>query len=112
MAEYFYIENNQKSGKIGISHDVFDEIIKNVVSKIQGVRLSKPGKGFSFHKEIKCEIKNGKVTSYICIKIGKKEDESKLVKLIQDEVSSAIQDMTELIPFTPVVKIAGIDETL
>ncbi len=114
MAEYFYINNYANRGKLAISHDVFDEIITIVTNKIQGVSLTKATKKslFSFHKPVHCEIKNGKVTSYIEIKVKKGIDVDKIIKTIQEEVVTAISDMTELVPFTPVIKIAGIDENL
>lgn len=114
MAEYFYINNYSKCGKLAISHDVFDEIITIVTDKIQGVSISKKTKKslFSFHKPVHCEIKNGKVTSFIEIKVVKGINVDKIIKQIQEEVVSAISDMTELVPFTPVINVVGIDEEL
>ncbi len=114
MAEYFYINNYSKRGKLAISHDAFDEIIAIVTNKIQGVSVSKKTKKklFSFHKPVHCEIKNGKVTSFIEIRVVKDTNVEKIIKIIQEEVVSAIADMTELVPFTPVIKVVGTDEKL
>lgn len=114
MADYFYINNYTSRGKLAISHDVFDEIITIVTNKIQGVSVSKKRKKnlFSFHKPVHCEIKNGKVTSIIEIKVAKDIDVDQIIKTIQEEVVQAISDMTELVPFTPVIKVVGFDESI
>lgn len=114
MAEYFYINNYSNRGKLAISHDVFDDIIKIITNRIQGVSVLKKTKKtlFSVHKPVHCEIKNGKVTSTIEIMVGKNANQDKIIKTIQEEVISAVSDMTELVPFTPVIKVVGVDENL
>ncbi len=116
MAEYFYIQNYANRGKLALSHAVFDDIVEMVISQIDGVCVNKKKKGiFSSHKPVHCEIKNGKVTSFIEIKVAPNLDEEKkaaLIKKIQDEVSAQISIMTELVPFVPVVKIVGVNPNL
>ena len=40
MAEYIYIDDFAKKGKIGIFSRVFDRIVTNTIEKIPGISLS------------------------------------------------------------------------
>ncbi len=112
MAEYIYIQNYSNKGKLAISHTVFEQIVEIVTSKVQGVQLKNSKKRFSMHKHVDCEIKNGKVTTFINIKIKKNSNEEKIKSMIISEVEGALSSMTEMIPFTTVVNVKGIDDTL
>ena len=40
MADYIYIDNYAKKGKIGISLNIFDSLVTNALSNVEGIALS------------------------------------------------------------------------
>ncbi len=116
MAEYFYIENPSQQGKLALSQDVFNDIVSSVIKQVHGVKMNEAKKGiFSSHKPVRCEIKNGKVTSFVEIKVAKNltnEEIDKLVNTIKEEAYELVSMMTEVVPFSLEVKVVGIDNNL
>lgn len=110
MAEYIYIQNYTKKGKLAISTSVFDQIITLVIEKIKGVKIKK-NQDFLFllHRPIHCEIKEGKVNADIDVIVSQESNVNSVCLKIQEEIAYAISSMTECIPFLVNVKVVGIE---
>jgi uncharacterized alkaline shock family protein YloU len=112
MAEYVYIENYSKNGKMGISHVVFDQIASISAQRVKGVSIrknSKVEKAFKLNRPIECQIKNGVVNVNIDVIISHGHNVNEICLLIQEEVSSALSSLTELVPININVRVKGIE---
>ena len=112
MAEYVYIENYSKNGKMGISHVVFDQIASISAQRVKGVSIrknSKVEKAFKLNHPIECQIKNGVVNDNIDVIISHGHNVNEICLLIQEEVSSALSSLTELVPININVRVKGIE---
>ena len=112
MADYVFVENYSKNGKMGISHIVFDQIASLATTKVKGVTVrknSKTTKAFSLHHPVTCDIRNGIVNVKIDVIINAQANVNEVCLKIQEEVANAITAMTELVPFNINVKVTGID---
>lgn len=110
MAEYVYIQNYSKSGALGISRTVFDQIATTITNRIQGVSV-KPNSDkffFTFHKPVKCEIKDGKVMVKIEIAISSGVNVNDVCLQIQEEIAQAFTQMIEMVPFSVNIKVTGV----
>lgn len=110
MAEYVYIENFSKRGKLGISKNCFEEIISCATNHINGVQTAKKQSKFvfSFHKPVSCEITNGKVQINVQVKIKQGNNIEKICTDIQQQIAEDINSMVELVPFSIKVKVVSI----
>lgn len=111
MAEYVYIQNYTKKGTLGISRVVFDQIVSIVTNKVQGVRIQPNSDKFifTFHKPVRCEIRNGKVLVSIQVRVAKEAKVSMVCSTIQEEVANALTSMTELVPFSVNIKVTSVE---
>lgn len=112
MADYVYIENYSKNGKMGISHVVFDQIASISAQRVKGVSIrknSKVEKAFKLNRPIECQIKNGIVNVNIDVVIAHGSNVSEICLLIQEEVSNALSSLTELVPININVRVKGIE---
>ena len=109
MAEYIYIDDFAKKGKIGIFSRVFDRIVTNTIEKIPGISLSsemkKRNQKFRLNRPVRTYIHRGIAHIHITIDIKKSDDIHTLTKLIQEEVSSALLLTTDQVPFDLQVKV-------
>lgn len=111
MAEYIYIQDYSKRGKLGISKKCFEEIINIATNKIPGVQTAENQNSkfvFSFHKPISCEIVNGKVQINVQVKIKQGNNIEKICTDIQEKIAEDITTMSELVPFSIKVKVVSI----
>ena len=111
MAEYVYIQDYSKKGKLGISKTCFEQIISLSTNKIQGVQTADNQNikfVFSFHKPISCEIVNGKVQINVQVKIKQGNNIEKICTNIQEQIAEDITTMVELVPFSIKVKVVSI----
>lgn len=120
MADYVYLENYSKNGKMGFSHIVFDQIAAIATSKVTGASLEKKNdddknkktknvKAFKLHRPVTCDIRNGIVSVKIDVIVNAQHNVNQVLIKIQEDVANAILSMTEIIPFTVNVKCVGID---
>ena len=115
MADYVFIQNYSKNGKMGISHIVFDEIATIASDKVEGVAVStgkknsKKQRAFFLHHPVTCDIKNGIVDVNVAVVINSMANVNQVCLKIQEEVANAITSMTELVPFNINVKVTGIE---
>ena len=111
MAEYVYIQDYSKKGKLGISKTCFEQIISLSTNKIQGVQTADNQNNkfvFSFHKPISCEIVNGKVQINVQVKIKQGNNIEKICTNIQEQIAEDITTMVELVPLSIKVKVVSI----
>lgn len=112
MAEYIYIDDFAKKGKIGIFSRVFDRVVTNTIENIPGVSVSsqmmKRNQKFRLNRPVQTYIVRGIAHIYVTIDIKKSDDIHKITKVIQEEVSSSLLQVTEQIPFDVQVKVASI----
>jgi uncharacterized alkaline shock family protein YloU len=110
MAEYWYVQNLNNSGKLAINKKVFEEIVTIATNNIYGVTVkSKKNSGlFSFHKPVSCDILNGKVHIELDVNIKQGQNVENLCSSIQKEIADVLTNMVELVPFSIKVKVAGI----
>lgn len=112
MADYVYIENYSKNGKMGISHVVFDQIASISAQRIKGVQIRKNSqlqRIFKLRKPISCQIQNGIVNVNIEVTIKAGSNVHEVCIKIQEEIANALSSLTELVPFNINVKVCGID---
>ncbi len=112
MADYVYIENYSKNGKMGISHIVFDQIASISAQRVKGVTIRKNAKlqrAFKLRKPIYCQIQNGIVNVNIDVSIAQGSNVHEVCVKIQEEIASALSSLTELVPFSVNIKVASIE---
>ena len=111
MAEYVYIQDYSKRGKLGISKKCIEEIISISTNKILGVETANSQNkkfAFSFYKPISCEIVNGKVQINVQVKIKQGHNIETICTNIQEQIAEDITSMSELVPFSIKIKVVSI----
>ena len=99
MAKEFYlIENYQKNGIIGISHQVFEEIARYVTVEVDGVEFLEETSSLFKKQDIVCKIINDEVYITINVRIRYNFNVGEESQIIQDRVSQTILHMTEIMP--------------
>lgn len=96
--EYYMIENYKKNGKIGISHQVFEEIARYVTVEVDGVEFLDENSSLFKKQDIVCKIINDEVYITINIRIRYNFNVGDVSQTIQDRVSQTILHMTEIMP--------------
>ena len=111
MAEYVFIQNYTKRGKLGISRVCFERIVQTIVNRMQGVKVLPNSNKyvFMFHKPVHCDIVNDKVQITIQVKISAGQKVNEICEKIQQEIAEELTTMTELVPFSIKVKVANIE---
>ncbi|MDD6302772.1 MAG: Asp23/Gls24 family envelope stress response protein [Bacillales bacterium] len=110
MAEYAYIQNYSKQGKLGISLKAYEQIVTYVTNKIAGAATKKDIKSpFRFHKPVHCEMQNNQVHVSIQVIITRGHNVDELCNNIQIQVAEALEQMCEVVPFQIKIKVAGIE---
>ena len=63
MADYIYIDNYSKKGKIGISLNVFDSLVTNALMNVKGIALSnahmKKNQKIRLNRPVQTTIRHG-----------------------------------------------------
>lgn len=108
MAEYVYIQNYNKQGTMGISHQVFDRIAEIATNEVAGATVSRRKNRYSLYKPVKCTIRNGMVTVKISLKVDANTNVKLVAKEVQENVANSLSQMTELIPFNINIEVADI----
>lgn len=112
MANYVYLNNYSKQGKLGISKDVFTQLVNEVISKIDGVttakKLSKKNHIFHLNKPVRIDIRHDIVHVRISIDVAKGNDLQKVINRIQKDVVNNLLVLTEQVPFDVQVKVESI----
>ena len=115
MAEFVFIQDYSKAGKLGISRKVFEKICSVVTNKISGVSTTDEKKKknnnplFTFDKPVHCDIINNKVVIQIQVIVRQGVNVDEICTLIQQEVADALTSMVETVPFSIKIKVVGIE---
>lgn len=113
MAEYYFIKNYNNYGKLAINRNVFKSIAIEAVNRVQGASISskKKSKKQVFNVDAPIVVtfhRNGQVELKIDISIKKDANPTKVSESIQEEVSTALQQYTESVPFAITVNVTSI----
>lgn len=112
MADYIYIDNMTGKGKIGISYLAFESLVQDAINQVPGITRSakqlKKNQYFRLNRPIKISIKNEVVHVWVAIDIDENSDEKKIVALLENEIHSAFESMTEQVPFDIEIKVEKI----
>ena len=112
MADYIYIDNYSKKGKIGISLNVFDAIVTNALANVSGISLSnahmKRNQKIRLNRPVQTTIRHGIVHVWVAIDVIKGTNLQDVTHNIQDEITNAFLIATEQVPFDVQVKVISI----
>ena len=112
MADFVYIDNYSKKGKLGISPNVFNELVGWAIPKVPGVFSStskKKGKiVFKLNAPIKTKIHHGIVHVSVFVDTYKSANLQEVTRRIQDEVNNLLLLTTEQVPFDVQVKVMNL----
>ena len=112
MADYIYIDNYAKKGKIGISLNLFDALVTNALSNVKGIALSnahmKKNQKIRLNRPVQTTIRRGIVHVWVAVDVVKGTNLQVVTKNIQDEITNAFLIATEQVPFDVQVKVISI----
>ena len=112
MADYIYIDNFAKKGKIAISQSVFDSLVMNAINNISGISLSsahmKKNQKIRLNRPVQTTIRHGIVHVWVAVDVVKGTNLQDVTKEIQDEITNTFLIATEQVPFDVQVKVISI----
>lgn len=112
MAEYVYLDNYAKNGKLGISYHVFDQLVTSSLLKVKGITKSqkqiKKSQFIRLNRPVQTYIRKDIVHVWIYIDVMKGKDIQEVVEAIQREVYNSLLIATEQIPINIQVKVESI----
>ena len=112
MADYIYIENFSKKGKIAMSQSVFDSLVMNALSNVSGISLSsahmKKNQNIRLNRPVQTTISRGIVHVWVAVDVAKGSNLQDVTKAIQDEIANVFLISTEQVPFDVQVKVISI----
>ena len=112
MANFIYIEDYSKSGKMAISLRVFEEIIKKALENIPDISLSsqkmKKRQIIKLHRPVETTIKRGIVHTWVAVDVKKTITPVEACSIIQNEITRAFLAVTDQVPFDVQVKVESI----
>lgn len=112
MADYVYIENYSKKGKIAISLNVFDALVTNALSNVSGISMSsahmKKNQKIRLNRPVQTTIRRGIVHVWVAVDVAKGTNLQDVTRDIQDEITNAFLMATEQVPFDVQVKVISI----
>lgn len=112
MADYVYIDNYSKKGKLAIAPEVFVSLVETALQNVPGV--SKPEKNlkkkdsFRLNSPITARIHHGIVHVSVCVDLVKNANIQEITRRIQDEVNNILLLATEQVPFDVQVKVMNL----
>ena len=112
MADYIYIDNYAKKGKIAISQTVFDILAATALSNIQGISLSsahmKKDQKVRLNRPVQTSIRHGIVHVWVAVDVVKGTNLQVVTRDIQEEIANVFLMATEQVPFDVQVKVISI----
>lgn len=112
MAEYVYLDNYSKKGKVGISNHVFDQLVTMSLLKVKGIsksqKLVKKNQFIRLNRPVQTYIRKDIVNVLIYIDIAQGKDAEKVVEDIKREVHNSLLLATEQVPVNIEVKVESI----
>lgn len=112
MAEFIYLDNYSKTGKLGISVDVFEQIVVNTLAKIPNISRSekqmKKNQNIRLNRPVQVTIKKGIVHIWVCVDVKKEILPIEATSLIRDEIIHSFMAVTDQVPFDIQVKVESL----
>lgn len=112
MADYVYLDNYSKKGKLGIHRHVFDQLVTNSLTKVKGIakseKLMKRNQFIILNRPVQTYIVRDIVHVWIYIDVTKGKNIQEVVTQIQDEVYNSLLLITEQVPVNIQVKVESI----
>ncbi|HNX15784.1 MAG TPA: hypothetical protein PKO28_00185 [Bacilli bacterium] len=111
MADYIYINDYLKRGKLAISYRTFNRLAAEAIGRIPGINISKKNKGYSLFRlntPVNTTIRGGIVHVSIAVDVVKGTNIQEVSRLIQDEINNVFMISTEQIPFDVQVRVVSI----
>ena len=112
MADYIYIDNYAKKGKIAISQTVFDTLAATALSNIPGISLSsahmKKDQKIHLNRPVQTSIRHGIVHVWVAVDVVKGTNLQVVTRDIQEEIANVFLMATEQVPFDVQVKVISI----
>ena len=112
MAEYVYLDNYSKKGKLGISYHIFDQLVTSSLMNVKGIAKSqkylKKNQLFSLNRPVQTRISKDIVHVVIFVDVAKGNDIKSTVLRIQEEVYNSMLLITEQVPVNIQVKVESI----
>ena len=92
MADYIYIDNYAKKGKIAISQTVFDTLAATALSNIPGISLSsahmKKDQKVRLNRPVQTSIRHGIVHVWVAVDVVKGTNLQIVTRDIQEEIAN------------------------
>ena len=112
MADYVYIDNYAKKGKIGISLSVFDALVTDALSRVPNVSMSsahmKRNQNVRLNRPVQTKIARDIVHVWVAIDVVKGTNLQDVTRTIQEEITNSFLVATEQVPFDVQVKVVSI----
>ena len=112
MADYIYIDNYAKKGKIAISQSVFDSLAASALSYVKGISLSsahmKKDQKIRLNRPVQTSIRHGIVHVWVAVDVVKGTNLQVVTRDIQEEIANVFLMATEQVPFDVQVKVISI----
>ncbi len=112
MANYVYLDNYSKKGKLGISYRVFDELVTSSLLNVKGITKSqkqmKKNQFIRLNRPVQTYINKDVVHVIIFVDLAKGKGIQETVSLIQEEVYNSLMMVTEQVPINIQVNVESI----
>ncbi len=112
MAEFIYIDDLSKKGKIGIGYRVFDALVNEALNKVEGItkssKMLKKDQRFRLNRPVLTFIHRGIVHVLVTVDVSKGNNLQNIIANIQEEVNNTLLTATEMVPFNVQVKVEKI----
>lgn len=112
MAEYIYIDDLSNRGKLAISYRIFDSLVNEALSRVNGItkssKMLKRDQRFRLNRPIMTSIHRGIVHVLVSVDVAKGNNLQTIVSNIQEEVNNTLLLATETVPFNVQVKVEKI----
>ncbi len=110
--DYYYLNNYNSRGKMGISHEAFTTIVETATNNVVGASVNNKRKKttlFQMKNPVKVTFrKDGKLDILIDVSIKKGIAVDLVCSNIQNSVADALMMMCETIPFNIRIKVSSI----
>lgn len=112
MADYIYIDNYAKKGKIAISQSIFDSLVNTALTNVEGIALSsahmKKNQKIRLNRPVQTTIRHGIVHVWVAVDVVKDTNLQTVTRNIQEEIINEFLMTTEQVPFDVQVKVISI----
>ncbi len=112
MANYVYLDDYSKKGKLGISYRVFDQIVTSALMNIEGIsksqKLMKRVQFIRLNKPVQTYIHRDIVYVLIYVDVAKGKNIQDAINEIQKEVYNSLFLITEQVPVNVQVRVQSI----